>query len=142
MKANELRIGNLVTVDNKKYHPSLKGVVLEITSISKNSQGYVLGLKHINQQKNVYYESYSQYIHFCKPIALTEDELLRLGFTCDENKMYRNDRICVNWGNWGTVTILGPDGGYVIPFQHKNQTVHWIQNLYFALTRKELIYKP
>lgn len=124
MKANELRIGNLVYFEFQNKSVVHKVVPKDI---------HVMNLCEMEFAKEA---------DCFKPIQLTENELLKLGFTCDENKMYRNDRICVNWGNWGTVTILGTDGGYAIPFQHENQTVHWMQNLYFALTGKELTYKP
>ena len=35
LKATELRIGNFVTVDNPKYHPQLKGVLLRVTGIQE-----------------------------------------------------------------------------------------------------------
>ena len=82
--AKDLRIGNLVMVDNPKSHPQLNGVILEVTSISEtkgidNENTYGVGLKHINQQPYTYYETYSQFIEFIQPIKLTEEILLKCG---------------------------------------------------------------
>ena len=80
MKKNELRIGNLVTVNNLEYHPKLKGVILRVTSISLNSDDYSVGLEYINQKPNTYYEEYSQFVRFIEPIQLTEEWLINFGF--------------------------------------------------------------
>lgn len=126
MKENELRIGNKFT-DTTGFEFTISGMLFDI--VYGDFEGNKSGAWEFDTSE-------------IKPILLNEENLLRLGFVCDENKMYRNDRICVNLGNRGTVTILGPDGGYAIPFQHENQTVHWMQNLYFAITGEELELKP
>lgn len=129
MKANELRIGNLVTVNNPEYHPKLKGVILRVTSISPNSDDYSVGLEHINQKPNTYYETYSQFIRFIEPIQLTEEWLVKFGF----------DKAVNGW--WSSDEIFSYRDGYFgfgVDRHTKIQYVHELQNLYFALTGEEL----
>ena len=72
-----------------------------------------------------------------KPIILTEEWLLKMGFsttTYSEVDMY---------------TIKNKSGKYYFccdyigrEFKYEIQFVHQLQNLYFALTQKELFYNP
>ena len=133
MKANELRIGNLVTVNNPEYHPKLKGVILRVTSISLNSDDYSVGLEHINQKPNTYYEAYSQFVRFIEPIQLTEEWLLKFGankyeFEHKENQYRIENMLFVIREN-----IFFDYGTGV-----KLQFVHQLQNLYFAINSEEL----
>lgn len=84
---NKLSIGNFVTIDNPKYHPKLKEVIMEITGINEcnplqgeDGTNYSISLKHINQEPNTYYETYSQFVKYIKPVLITRDTLLFFGF--------------------------------------------------------------
>ena len=83
IKAGDIMIGNIVTVDNPQYHPKLKDVPLRVTGIQERSiQGEIeccVNLGHVNQKPNTYYDTYSQFLKFIHPIPLTEDILLKVG---------------------------------------------------------------
>jgi hypothetical protein len=79
--ARRLVDGNLVMVNNPEYHPKLKGVVLRVTYNNLSQDGRrCIGLEHINQIPNTYYESYSQRDEYIEPIPLTTEWLERFGF--------------------------------------------------------------
>lgn len=142
MEAKELRIGNLVMVNNPESHPKLKDIVLEVTSIheSGNREGYThgVGLKHINQIPNRYYETYSQFIRFVEPIPLTEECLLKFGFHINYKSEFTH-KYSILLDDKIDVTLF-PN----IEFRYRGQIlaefkyVHQLQNLYFALTGTEL----
>lgn len=132
MKANELRIGNLVTVNNPKYHPKLKGVILRVTSISPNGDDYSVGLEHINQKPNTYYETYSQFIRFIEPIKLTKKLITDFGIVFEKD-----------YSSWikGSFNLESKNGNFFFEvYSHYIQVecVHQLQNLYFPLTGEEL----
>lgn len=134
MKQGELRIGNLV---NFKIHTHDKGYIDPPLVVSWHD------LKWITDNK----EHFNDHI---KPIPLTEAWLKKLGFEKDDGnyfinigKNYQvNMRIAVDFDvEEPTVYIWlyeSPDNS-----EWQNQThikhVHQIQNLYHALTGKELI---
>lgn len=144
MKAQDLRIGNLVYVDNEKYWPKLKGIPLEVTGISENCDvdglsTHSISLKYINQKKNTYYETYSQFIKFIEPIPLTEDSLLKLDFV---NHGYEG----LEWSKDGITIIGGNDLGFGVKINVRIdldfEYVHELQNYYQLCTKKELTFKP
>jgi hypothetical protein len=149
MKAQELRIGNLATVDNPESHPQLKGIMLEVTSIheSGNREGWThgIGLKHINKIQNKYYETYSQFARFVKPIELTDEWLMKTDL-----QMHRK-------GNYEIGVHNGPFSG-LIRVKYNSSVgkfeifigkisirfidhVHELQNWYHANTGLELTIK-
>jgi len=137
MKANELRIGNLVTVNNPEYYPKLKGVILRVTSISPNRDDYSIGLEHINQKPNTYYQSYSQFIKFIEPIAISEKLIVEFGFENNELELGRWT-FAKFWFNVksGQLRLVDKSG---LLLTHDNlKCVHQLQNLYFALRNEEL----
>lgn len=134
--ARELRIGNIVYVDNEKYHPKLKNIPLEVSGISEcigldNEKTYSIGLKHINHNPNTYYETYSQFIKFIKPVELTEDLLLKCGFV-------KKDNYCFYYNGIRLIPIrdLYLRGNF--PIRADIKYLHQLQNLYYALTGQEL----
>jgi len=152
MNQNELRIGNLVTVNNPEFHPKLKGVVLEVTSIheSGNREGYThgVGLRHVNQIPNRYYETYSQFVRFVEPILLTAELALGLGF-----KRFESDGVVgfdtfepeekTIWYEIGKFTLVQWGENTEFYFSDNNlripvKYVHKLQNLYFEHTGVEL----
>jgi hypothetical protein len=74
-----------------------------------------------------------------KPVPLTEEWLLRLGFEKKQPNYtwYRKNRVTINVFN--DVAFRLNTNGYCVykPFKH----VHQLQNLYFALTGEELTTK-
>ena len=110
MKASELRIGNLVK----------QGVVESIGN-------------SLIQVSGIIYES-----EVVEPIELNEDWLFKLGFVNDEEIGYR-------WYvEWEACVILAYDlDDKCIRVSDtwefgKREYIHQLQNLYFALTNKEL----
>ncbi len=94
MEIEELEKGNLVMVDNEKHHPKLKGVPLMVTGFNPRvgvdgESTYSVSLEHINQEKNTFYESYSQFLKFIKPIPLDHDSLIKLGMEQTYNSKFR-----------------------------------------------------
>lgn len=138
MKLNELRIGNYVTVDNKKYHPSLKDVVLTVDCIKNQVVDgeikYYLGLEHLIKEENKYYDTYSQFFKFIKPIELTEKHLSDFEFVIDDENCWHKNGLTLDKRYTGDDTYEFEFGGSCINILF----VHQLQNLYFALTGKEL----
>jgi len=124
MKAEELRLGNLVSNMNPRHNDS----ILTIESIGDN------------HEVNVFYRKYL--LSELEPIPLTEEWLLKFGFefhtnaNC-QNFYYAKDAfICIRadedfeWFRY-----------YNGDFYHELKYVHQLQNLYFALTGEELTLK-
>lgn len=148
MEANEIRIGNIVMVDNPEYHPQLKNVPLRVTKVEERvinrTAEYIVGLEHINQEPNTYYESYSQYLKFIKPIELTKNffrrnkratgwceatEMIYIGFL--DGAVYE----CEN--NESAVHVDICSYGHLEEVKH-TLYIHELQNLYFILTKQEI----
>lgn len=117
MKANELRIGNIIA-DNKGNEETVHKLA-----------HYNEVLHQINDMDEGYYN----------PIPLTEYWLVRLGF---ERKPADNSDFYFQFGH---IKIFGYDAnGYFtnqLVRQIKINHIHQLQNLYFALTGEELVLK-
>jgi hypothetical protein len=75
-----------------------------------------------------------------EPILITEDRLIKLGF---EKQMAWTFKIHIS-GNRYLIYYLGEKGWTIGNKQYSDfdcQYVHQLQNIYFALTNKELTYK-
>lgn len=144
MKANELIIGNIVTVDNPQFHPNLKDVPMVIKGIHTTERGYAVKLEHLIPSDDIFTE-YSQLIQFIIPIPLTEEILLKAGFE-KHRKGY-------------SLNVGGESFDYYIKdkfviWDHKHRGyslesirsqgfifykyLHQLQNLFFALTGEEI----
>lgn len=131
MKAEELRIGNIVWDD-------YSGEMIVSGILKQNGLKEELRLKKRNGLPE------GSYIcETIQPIPLTEEWLLKLGFVLNADKSFY-------WKNWGTngVQILKYSdvyGKYTFELgKGINKVldyVHELQNLYFALTGTELIIK-
>jgi hypothetical protein len=120
MKAEELRLGNLVSNMNPRHNDS----ILIIESIGDN------------HEVNVFYRKYL--LSELEPILLTEEWLLKFGFEKNkEHGYFELDRLIVAFHD-------GVDSFYLcdIDIFVKIETVHHLQNLYFAIRSKELTLKP
>lgn len=79
MKATDLRIGNLVTVNNPEFWPQLKDVPLVVYSITPNRSikndewSYSIGLISLNERDNITMPLYAQMIEYIEPIALSKE---------------------------------------------------------------------
>lgn len=103
MKANELRIGNWVLN---------QGELIELTK-----QKFKMAVISFNCQE-------------IKPIPLTEEWLVRFGFTLINRVDYES--------NCGVLELEATDAGYLFDSRIIINSVHSLQNLYFALTGEEL----
>lgn len=120
MKANELRIGNIILV-----HGQLR-VISEVSNVEA-----VLceGAIHANLDKG-----------YAEPIPLTEEWLVKFGFKngfLKVGEQYINIEL-----NYDSYSLMGADSctsGQ--SFSGSCKYVHQLQNLYFALTGEELILK-
>lgn len=124
LTANELRLGNLVF--NKMRE--INQVCFKITNTSENSGMKINGISE----------------RFIQPIPLTEDWLLKFGFNKKINTRFCNAemfQICNKYiiaKPWGKNLMMFNNTlsrGYLLDVKY----VHQLQNLYFALTGKELL---
>lgn len=123
MKANELRIGNLVLFPLNSNDPEMQeyeGIIHSISFDSDTGFGMVNGDTDINE---------------LKPIPLTEDRLFRFGF---ETGML-NTWFIIPKDTYAIISLEKKgDGFYITNLPIKLIAVHQLQNLYFALTGEEL----
>jgi hypothetical protein len=117
MKAEELRLGNLVSNMNPRHNDS----ILTIESIGDN------------HEVNVFYRKYL--LSELEPIPLTEEWLLKFGF-----HKYKGDNSDCFLNDFETSCnreLFFWKGTYIQNIKY----VHQLQNLYFALTGEELTLK-
>lgn len=116
MKANELRIGNLVEINAPIINKVIAVDVYHISKIKKNKD-------------------------CCKPIPLTEEWLLKFGF--EKTEWDNNNSFRKMIGNNDYTIVFYSNGICEISdiITKKIDYVHQLQNLYFALTGEELTLK-
>ena len=130
MKANELRIGNIIC---SKGTDETGIYIIEV--IYKD---YCLGK----------YEKITHRVRQCfdgmKGIPLAEEWMLKFGFERFENEYYHSYKeveICVQFDPFSVGLCRRNDWAFLDRYEHI-QYVHQLQNLYFALTGNELELKP
>lgn len=115
MEVNQLRIGNYV----------MAGSIEEIQIESINSKTKIV-------EANVRLcKSYCRHIDYYRAITLTDEWFHRLGFDVYESAI-EDDRVVIN-------KLINPIEYHLCSV--KLESVHHLQNLYFALTGKELTKK-
>jgi len=121
MKANELRIGNLVNKTEQTIRSSRLGI-----SIWDEYDWYAIG-------------DCIDSLEYYEPIPLTEEWLLKFGFEkINVNERYWVKSVClIHQRHDEGLDYLPSPFGPVIKYEY----VHQLQNLYFALTGEELEYK-
>jgi len=127
MKANECRVGNLVTYENKTHN--IFGISEEHPFLDTIEYGAFV----------------VEWIDL-KPIKLTKEWFLKFGFLWT-NEVFGDDEIYFifqsedTWdGSW-TENGFYYLGSEMLPFGKTIEFVHQLQNLYFALTGKELEFR-
>ena len=144
MKANELRIGNFVKDRGNK--------VIRIDFMEYQESGYStkFGQRMFLGEEEVH--PMTEYTYYAIPIEITEEWLLKFGFTnIDNTNIYVKSmhKICaeklkslavyIDENNY-TIAIVdyytGVEKTDLLHFDY--EFVHQLQNLYFALTGEEL----
>jgi hypothetical protein len=134
MKSTELRIGNLLHYqyfNPKPRNPSFELATVIVVRILKDIVYY----KHPNRNK-----VHKQKVSELKPIPLTEECLLKMGFDkaingwfCSKEYLWlRQNKLNNQW--FAGVNGIGDIDCKRIDY------VHCLQNLYFALTGEELTF--
>jgi len=143
MQASELRIGNFIQTD--------KSIAMHAITISRLGD---IKIRLISGDKDpvVYVAMFGNFriavqLSECQPITLTDEWLGRFGFGKVDlhfHKKYQDDQVfCISGGKnniWQFfVESEAPYSENSIDIEIKY--VHQLQNLYFALTNSELIFK-
>jgi len=134
MKAEDLRKGNFVFVNNLKYRKELQGIPLTVNGIQERSNELFPNSNNVVSLLHVW-DTVSQFEEFIEPIPITEEWLLKFGFSkIGENFDLKG--FCIWWS-----TIVKEYhfriNGSGIHLKH----IHQLQNLYHALTGEELTLK-
>lgn len=137
------QIGNIVTINNPEYHPAMKGVALIITGIverfvSGENNTYSISLKNNDG------DTFSQFIKFIEPIELTEEWLKKCGFKKNGNYYWislANLKAELHVEIFGEYLVFIIKSDFCDLILDPIKPVHQLQNLYFALTNKELTIK-
>jgi hypothetical protein len=147
MKANELRIGNLV-YDSSDLH------ILKIECIDNNKEGfngYFIRSNNGSQISSLEDFEENEDDKFIQPIPLTEEWLVKFGFRQSYNEFYSKKILGDNNSVYQFIIRVN-DSVFdflieenQIEIQEHNvicpryiKYVHTLQNLYFALTNEEL----
>lgn len=132
MKANELRIGNLLLIDG------LHGeCIMTVESITAKGQ--------MREENRVIYFledncQVGEFMKHCSGIPLTEDWLLKFGFIKYDEYFFKiklKKGYSEGWYLGSDNTLVKSISEFMVRYKH----VHQLQNLYFALTQTELIIK-
>jgi hypothetical protein len=132
MKASELRIGNII------MFADYDGIIYrKISAIKLNEFGLYSDIDGTN-------------FEICKPILITKEWLLKLGFEyCNVYNNYKikagqyYNSICYNYEDckWYYNNDSSDAGCHYVASIASIKYVHKLQNLYFALTGIELTFK-
>ena len=139
INSNELRIGNLILLHNPKHRPNESGKICTIIKLL-DDYAELRVLDYV-------FDDFGQFYKFLDPIRLTEEWLLKFGFKQGGyNGLFwskLNLEIAgADYLNMGT----DEDGFHFIwydgtmqPHGVNIQSIHQLQNLWFTLTKSELI---
>jgi hypothetical protein len=142
MEAKELRVGNYIYDDNNVVS-NIKGIESSIYA-KRGSEEYSLRI-YIYPRDSKDDARYGLGLVLCRPIPLTEEWLLKFGFT-RHHADYSNGVIFIKsvpnntefeWGIYPNELGSGVQIKNRVLLKH----VHQLQNLYFALTGEELTVK-
>jgi len=116
IKANELRIGNLISLQGK-----------EITV-------------NLNTLERLLYPELKKHYNFLgqyKPVSITAEQLIKVGFEKDNDNVLKLGN-CFYWLHNGDAGIFQIAIGYAPVINSPCTYVHQLQNIYFALKGVEL----
>lgn len=133
IEASELRIGNLVKINNPTYRKNDTGKTFHILKIDSENDS----CNGVCIDDMPYAESFGQFLKYIEPIPLTEEWFIKLGF-----QLFGNDDPLDRY--WTTNILKGSIEELSLKYTLsgiKIKYVHQLQNLYFALTGEELTFK-
>lgn len=145
MKAREIRIGNLVTIENEKSWSKLKNIPLKVTGYKESKQESFplsFGIVNLTDGQN----DYSQFDEFIFPITLTEEWFNKFDIKNNIPLIWIDDNYSIDL-EFSPTQGQDTNGRYEIWVYYNNsllitvQYVHQLQNVYFTLIGKELILK-
>jgi len=139
MNANELRLGNIVTINNIFSHEKMLNTPLLVCGIEKlrENEGGIIKLNYPNYNDNIVIPAFSQFDKFINPIPLTEEWFLKAGFY--KHIKFKNTYVK------GSFSIKITDSG-VIYFKYNDFVIaellfiHQLQNIFFSLCGEELVF--
>ena len=144
MQAQELRIGNWVTINNDFWY-DLKGIPMIVTRVKQEndlmfaeSTGSVTVVMH---KEDTYNQSYSQFDEFIDRIRLTPEWLERAWFEHILNNLEDFYAIDYDEGDFNFGLSEYMDNYHICGYNAAYRSikyVHQLQNIYFALTGTEL----
>ena len=129
--ASELRIGNLLT---DEFYDSFK-TIIEVDSIDKKGINLeIMDDGNYPECASIWISPY-YFFDYLRPIPITEEWLIKFGFTkCDNQYWFEKDILSVSCSN--SYSIIGNSTKEITLGGLKY--IHQLQNLYFSLTLKEL----
>lgn len=149
MNAKELKYGNYVTIENKKYHKDISGIIGEVIYIKEvlcDIEKRLFPNSKLSVGVRIGDEIYYQFEEFIQPVIINEEQLYNFGF---KKEIYYkpDDSYCLrkNILSHGIISYypisktieLGTTSG--MNFGATNiKFLHEIQNLYLSITNKEL----
>lgn len=136
MDIKELRVGNFVTIDNPK-HPFLLGVTVTIVGIQSDGRADSVRIGHVADN------TMGQLLKFVNPVPITPEILAAFGFRDIFEVLEDTPPQWVIESD--DIYITQKENGYFATVGKREilmDSVHQLQNLYFALTGEELEYKP
>lgn len=126
IQATDLRVGNLVLSNNPLHRKDWLGKVLSILEIKDESVSVVA----IDELPYAF--TGGQFLKYINPLPITEDILLKCGFGVSVNGWHSCPLGKLEFGFKSEGVLILMDWDLEIKYLHQ------LQNLYYALTNKEL----
>lgn len=124
IKPEELRIGSCILIQDRKKE-GIPCITTRVTQILHN-------------EVKTEYHKYTDSCLCINPIPITEDVLLKCGFVKSDSET----AVYFNYGPSLLISFPKDDNNFLVSyngaFYHHVKNVHQLQNIYFALTDKEL----
>ena len=135
MNANDLRLGNIVTINNIFSHEKMLNIPLLVCGIEKlrENDGGIIKLNYPNYNDNIVIPAFSQFDKFINPIPLTEEWLLKAGFKKIGSLFYHDSFFACELSSHNELRFEDLDNLYI-------KYVHQLQNLYFCFCGEELVF--
>lgn len=140
MKANELRIGNLVAINNEKHHPKMKAIPLIVCGIEKirSDESAKILLNYSKEQENIVIPAFSQFEEFVNPIELTGQFMTFFGL----KETFMGTYSIWDFEDFGrSFDVTQDSNGFTFQIHGdfiEIKYVHELQNIHFIITGEEL----